>query len=304
MESWGAFYVIIKETFTSTLNCLVGCDANPGIETPEIKTPDHMGSIAVIGGKRPGDSQEDTPDKVVILTNGKEYEYDKSPPASEVFKQPDTTTGFTLPTVEVHLMTSMTMADVDGDTDLDAIATFKGDPNGEPGTTKVYLNPGSNDFTDVTPIVIKAPEYPGSTTPFTTDVVVADVNNDGTPDIVTVSDGGENVLYLGPLTFDPNTKEATNPGTILGKDPATKYDPVTKKYDPPTTAHDTTPRNRWKWPTSTMTATSTSSWSTSGPRTWSTSKRARATSPRQPRLATPPLMPLADDKDRRGRPGQ
>jgi len=135
---------------------------------------------------------------------------------------------------EVELMTTLKVADVDDDGLNDLIATYVD------GTTKVYLNPGSNDFSAVMPIEIKAP-VPGSTTPKTTDVVVADVNNDGMPDIVTVNDGGENVLYLGPLTFNPTTKEATNPGTILGKDPATKYDPITETYTPLTTAHDKTP---------------------------------------------------------------
>ena len=67
------------------------------------------------------------------------------------------------------------MVDVNGDGFNDLIAAFVD------GTTKVYLNPGgSNDFAAVLPIEIKAPD-PDSTSPVTTDVVVADVNDDGKP---------------------------------------------------------------------------------------------------------------------------
>ena len=121
---WGPFEIVIRETFTSTLNCLAGCDANPTV--PEIETPDHTGSISVNKLPPPPGSPPGTPEKVVIFTNGKEYEYDPDspPPASEVFKQPDTPT---LPAElqpqqdpndpndpsKLHLVTSTTMADVD-----------------------------------------------------------------------------------------------------------------------------------------------------------------------------------------------
>ena len=228
-EVWGPFYVIVKETFESTRNFLVGGDANPDTAIyPELKTRDNEGSL-VVGDFAPPSS----PPEVIIFTSGVKFEFKKPPPVSDVFSPG--TKGLNLP--EVDLMTKLKVADVDKDGLNDLIATFVD------GTTKIYLNPGSsslNDFSAVTPIVIKAPEYPGSITPKTTDVVVADVNNDGDPDIVTVNDGGENVLYLGPLTFNSNTMVATNAGTILGKNPATTYDPV-NGYTPTTTTHDTTP---------------------------------------------------------------
>ena len=231
-EVWGPFYVIIKETFDSTRNFLVNGDANPDTTAyPELKSRDNEGSL-VVGRFAPPGSPTGTPaTDVVILTSGVKYEYKTPPPASDVFTPG--TKGLNLP--EVDLMTKLKVADVDNDGFNDLIATFVD------GTTKVYLNPGSNDFSAVTPIKIKAPEYPGSTTPKTTDVVVDDVNGDTVPDIVTANDGGENVLYLGPLTFNPTTMEATNPGTILGKAPATKYYPITKMYTPLTTVHDETP---------------------------------------------------------------
>ena len=233
-EVWGPFYVIVKETFDSTRNFLVGGDANPDTTAyPELKCRDNEGSLVVGDFAPPG-----SPPEVVILTGGVKYEYETPSLARDVFS-PGTQAlpgGPLRPQLpEVHLMTKLKVADLSVPPDAlnDLIATFVD------GTTKVYLNQGSsipNDFSAVTPIVIKAPA-PGSTTPITTDVVVADVNEDGTPDIITVNDGGENLLYLGPLTFDPHTKAATNPGTILGTDPATKYDPATG-YAPSLVAHD------------------------------------------------------------------
>jgi hypothetical protein len=119
-------------------------------------------------------------------------------------------------------MTTVKVADVDGDGHNDVIATFVD------GTTKVYLNPGgSNDFSSVTAIEIEAPTT-GATTPMTTDVVVFDVNGDGKPDTVTVNDAGENVLYLGAFEFDATTMRVTRPGKILGTD--LEYDPTTQTY--------------------------------------------------------------------------
>ena len=224
-EVWGPFYVIIKETFDSTRNCLVDCDANPDTTAyPELESPCNKGSL-VVGKFAPLGSPPGTPaTDVVILTSGVKYEYNTPPPARDVFTPG--TKGLNFP--EVELMTTLKVADVDDDGLNDLIATYVD------GTTKVYLNPGSNDFSAVMPIKIKAPEYPGSTTPKTTDVMAVDGN------IVTVNDGGENVLYLAPFTFNPTTMEATNPGTILGTDDLV-YDPITKTYTPLTTVHDETP---------------------------------------------------------------
>ena len=236
---WGPFEIVIRETFTSTLNCLAGCDANPKV--PEIETPEHTGPISVTKTPPPPNSPTNTPDKVVIFTNGKEYEYDpdSKPPASEVFtKQPTTPTTFPAELKppdpnnpadksKLHLVTSTTMADVDDDGDLDIIATFKGDPDDptKPGTTKVYRNPGNDDFTGVTPIDIEAPDKDTADgePPVTTDVAVADINSDGYPDIVTVNDAGENVLYFG----GPNGPK-WNEGKILGTD--IQYNADTKTY--------------------------------------------------------------------------
>ena len=214
-EVWGPFYVIIKETFDCTRNSLVDGDANPDTTAyPELNSRGNEGSL-VVGRFAPPGSPSDTPaTDMVILTSGVKYEYNT---AHDVFTPG--TKSLNLP--EVELMTTLKVADVDDDGLNDLIATYVD------GTTKVYLNPGSNDFSAVMPIEIKAP-VPGSTTPKTIDVVVADVNGDNLPDIVTVNDGGENVLYLAPFTFNPTTKETTNPGTILGTDLV--YDPVAETY--------------------------------------------------------------------------
>ena len=209
----------MNETFTATHNCLAGCDANPDTSShPEVESPENKGSITVDKFAPPG-SPPNTPEtQVVILTNGEEYEYDTPPPASDVFKPG--TMGLNLP--EVHLMTTVKVADVDGDGHNDVIATFVD------GTTKVYLNPGgSNDFSSVTAIEIEAPTA-GATAPMTTDVVVSDVNGDGKPDTVTVNDAGENVLYLGAFEYDATTMKVTRAGKILGTD--LEYDPTTQTY--------------------------------------------------------------------------
>ena len=218
-ETWGRFYVLVNEIFTTTHNCLADCDANPDTTShPEIETPENKGSITVNKFAPPGSPPNTPGTEVVILTNGFEYEYNTPPPASEVFKPG--TKGLNLP--EVHLMTTVKVADVDGDGHNDVIATFVDK------TTKVYLNPGgSNDFSSVAAIEIEAPTT-DATTPMTTDVVVFDVNGDGTPDMVTVNDAGENVLYLGAFEFDVTTMKATSPGKILGTD--LEYDPTTQAY--------------------------------------------------------------------------
>merc|ERR1719484_181150 len=56
----------------------------------------------------------------------------------------------------------------------------------------------------------------------TTDVVVADIDSDSYPDIVTVNDAGEKVLYFGGPTGPQQ------PGKILGTD--LEYDAPTKTY--------------------------------------------------------------------------
>ena len=194
-KDWGPFYVLVKETFDSTRNCLVDCDANPITSSyPEIQTTDNKGSIAV-GHFAPEGSPPNAPQtEVVVLTNGFEYKYSTPPPARAVFTP--VTMGLSLPE-EVHLMTAVKIVDVDGDGLQDVITTFAD------GTTRIV---GSNPTTRT--------EIPPITVPMaTTDVAVADVNSDGWPDIVTVNDAGENVLYLGPITF---TTPFQNQGKILG----------------------------------------------------------------------------------------
>jgi len=196
-KDWGPFYVLVKETFDSTRNCLVDCDANPITSYyPEIQTTDNKGSIAV-GHFAPEGSPPNAPQtEVVVLTNGFEYKYSTPPPARAVFTP--VTMGLSLPE-EVHLMTAVKVVDVDGDGLQDVITTFAD------GTTRIQR---SN--------LMSRTEIPPITVPMaTTDVAVADVNSDGWPDIVTVNDAGENVLYLGPITF---TTPFQNQGKILGTD--------------------------------------------------------------------------------------
>ena len=236
-ELWGPFEIVIKETFTSTLNCLVDCDANPTV--PEIETQDDTGSIAIIGGKQLGDPAGDTPDTaVLILTSGKEYEYDTPPLASSVCMQHDTPT---LPEANKHLVTSVTMADIDDDCDMDVIV----EPNGpnKPGVTKVYLNLGGNNFTGITPIEIEAPDKDTTDgeAPVTTDAVVGDIISDRYPDMVTVNDADdENVLYF----WGPTGPQQL--GKSLGTDlkyqaPSETYTGTDTDIDPHVIAERTSP---------------------------------------------------------------
>ena len=203
--------MIIKETFESTRNFLVGGDANPDpITYPELQSGDNGGSLAV-GELPPPASPPDSPplppDVGVVLTSGVKYDFLNSPPSSNVF-----TPGTPGVPTEVDKVTKLKVADVDKDGVNDLIGTFAD------GTTKIYLNPGTNVFSAVTPIVI--PAQSGS--PPTTDVFVADVNKDGNPDIVTVSDGGTNNLYLGPIEdVAPADGVVDNPATPLGAQPDT-----------------------------------------------------------------------------------
>ena len=204
---WGPFVVVIKETFESTRNLLVGGDANPDPTTyPELQSGDNGGSLAV--GEFPATSPPSTPpDGVSVLTSGVKYDFLNPPPSSNVF-----TPGTPGVPTEVDKVTKLKVADVDKDGVNDLIGTFAD------GTTKIYLNPGTNVFSAVTPIVI--PAQSGS--PPTTDVFVADVNKDGNPDIVTVSDGGTNNLYLGPIEdVAPADGVVDNPATPLGAQPDT-----------------------------------------------------------------------------------
>ena len=95
-ETWGRFYVLVNEIFTTTHNCLADCDANPDTTShPEIETPENKGSITVNKFAPPGSPPNTPGTEVVILTNGFEYEYNTPPPASEVFKPG--TKGLTFP---------------------------------------------------------------------------------------------------------------------------------------------------------------------------------------------------------------
>ena len=122
---WGPFYVIVKETFDSTRNFLVGGDANPNTITyPELVCRDNEGSLVVGDFAPPGSSPE-----VVILTGGVKYEYETQPPARDVFS-PGTQAlpgGPLRPQLpEVHLMTKLKVADLSEPPDdlNDLITTF------------------------------------------------------------------------------------------------------------------------------------------------------------------------------------
>merc|ERR1719238_1244505 len=124
-----------------------------------------------------------TPEKVVLFTMGVPYGFETPPPTTNVFEKLPPLTD-----VEVSKITSVKVADVDGDSEKlsDVIVTYVD------GTTKVYLNPGTNNFESVDPIVIEVdPDV------VVMDVTVADVNKDGAPDIITANYNEKNKLYLG-----------------------------------------------------------------------------------------------------------
>ena len=85
-EVWGPFVVVIKETFESTRNFLVGGDANPDPTTyPELQSEDNGGSLAVGELPPPGSPPSTPPDTTSVLTSGDKYDYQNPPPASDVF---------------------------------------------------------------------------------------------------------------------------------------------------------------------------------------------------------------------------
>ena len=146
------------------------------------------------------------------------------------------------------------MVDADDDGDMDVIATFEDNPNNpsEPGTTKVYLNPGNDDFTSVTPIEIEAPDKDTSDgeVPETTGVVVANTDTDRYPDIVTVNDAGENV-YWGPTGHGSRARSSARPRVRRALEDLHGHG---HRHRPPRDRGAQSPRSRCRWRTPTATA--------------------------------------------------
>ena len=109
-----------------------------------------------------------------------------------VFK--DATAG-RLPAVS-ESTTALVLVDIDGDRDLDLVTANTRDFFGRGGRNRLYVNDGKGVFKDVS-----ASQLPGATNA-TQGVCSADVNGDGSPDLVFVNEpslgaSAANVLYLG-----------------------------------------------------------------------------------------------------------
>ena len=96
-------------------------------------------------------------------------------------------------------ITCIDAADIDGDGLLDLIVCFKENPTTplKRSGLKAFINPGSGDFTTVTPVLV------GPTDQNTEAVVAVDINNDGRSDIIAGNEKQRNKIYLnkGNLVF-------------------------------------------------------------------------------------------------------
>ena len=101
--------------------------------------------------------------------------------------------------VKPQAITCIDAADIDGDGLLDLIVGFKENPTTplKRSGLKAFINPGSGDFTTVTPVLV------GPTDQNTEAVVAVDINNDGRSDIIAGNEKQRNKIYLnkGNLVF-------------------------------------------------------------------------------------------------------
>lgn len=94
--------------------------------------------------------------------------------------------------MEAQTITSISSSDIDGDGLPDLVASFQENPTTplRRSGIKVFINPGSSDFSTVTPFLVGDPDQE------TEAVTSVDVNDDGRPDIIAGNRAQRNKVYL------------------------------------------------------------------------------------------------------------
>lgn len=176
-QRWGKVTVTINETFCGTKNDV----AQPGNSPPNSpNSPSPVwkerlpGSTTVAGGVGVGSSTQQ-------LTGGDQFVHRPAPDTAWEHVPFGGLVGF-----DPTSTTKVLLADLNMDGKDDVVVTTR---VGQ--TSKVYINPGSDDFSEVWPSSI------GSQIDECTSAAVADLNFDGIPDLVLGNFGAANMVYLG-----------------------------------------------------------------------------------------------------------
>ena len=120
----------------------------------------------------------------ILITGGTGYKHRKNVPPSTYWEE---SPGANIPNFDPTITTSVTLADVNADGLEDVIVTAT---NGH--SSQIFLNPGNDVFSDVTPTPIA-----GTASVTTTSVEVVDVNGDQIVDLVLGNSNAPNQVIIG-----------------------------------------------------------------------------------------------------------
>jgi hypothetical protein len=171
-ESLGAFLVVLNTTYPATASSL-----EHGVET-------RVGAVSTASvASTLADLNADGLDDLVV--DGLAY---MNPPES-----PGDFTNVVGTRLGTHerTFTSVATADVNGDQALDLVLAFE-DLTGTQGV-ELLLNPGNGDFSSVAAIAV-----PGTTSSASQIVKLADMNQDGKPDLIVGKQNEANQLFVNP----------------------------------------------------------------------------------------------------------